>query len=87
MLAEEFGWSFAAVGPLNLGMAVLVSIAVLGIGYWLSLIKVDKTHSIPEGRESWKEEDTFYLFRYPLFKDLSKTCYLQVTSIFLLSYF
>lgn len=42
LLAEEFGWSFAAVGPLKLGTAVLVSIAVLGIGYWLSLIKVDK---------------------------------------------
>ena len=42
LLAGELGWRFAAVGPLNLGMAVLVAVIILGIGYWLSLVKVER---------------------------------------------
>ena len=36
------GWTFAAVGPLNLGMATLGAVIFLGAGYWLSLVEIDK---------------------------------------------
>jgi uncharacterized membrane protein YeaQ/YmgE (transglycosylase-associated protein family) len=42
ILGTKLGWSFADVGPLNLGMATLGSALFLGIGYWLSLIEVDR---------------------------------------------
>ena len=41
-LGTAMGWSFGEVGPLNLGMATLGSILFLGIGYWLSLVEVDR---------------------------------------------
>lgn len=41
-LALQLKWNFAAVGPLNLGMAILAAVVVLGVGYWLSLVKVEK---------------------------------------------
>ena len=34
------GWSFAAIGPLNTGMATLGSLAVLVVGDWLGRIEV-----------------------------------------------
>jgi hypothetical protein len=34
------GWSFAAIGPLNTGMATLGSLAVLVAGDWLGRIEV-----------------------------------------------
>jgi len=34
------GWSFAAVGPLNTGMATLGSLIVLVAGDWLGRIEV-----------------------------------------------
>ena len=37
-IANYFGWSFASLGPLRLGMATIGSIISLGFGYWLSLI-------------------------------------------------
>ncbi len=37
--ATQLGWTFWSVGPLHLGMAILGCIAVLGFGYWLSLIQ------------------------------------------------
>ena len=40
-LASYFGWSFGSLGPLHLGVAVLVSLVFLGIGYWLSLVEVE----------------------------------------------
>lgn len=39
---REMGLDFFAVGPLYMGMAVLGSLVVLGIGYWLSLIRFDE---------------------------------------------
>ena len=33
---------FAAVGPMNLGLAVVGSLLFLGVGYWLSLVQVDQ---------------------------------------------
>jgi len=41
-LAGQFGWSFASLGPLHLGMATIGSLVFLGIGHWLSLAEVDK---------------------------------------------
>lgn len=37
--ASWFGWVFASVGPLHVGMATLCSLAALGLGYWLSLLR------------------------------------------------
>jgi hypothetical protein len=34
------GWSFAAIGPLNAGMATLGSLVVLVAGEWLGCIEV-----------------------------------------------
>ncbi len=42
MLAAQLEWNFAAIGPLNLGMAILTAVVVLAIGYWLSLVKIEK---------------------------------------------
>ena len=42
ILGTVMGWSFAEVGPLNLGMATLGAVIFLGIGYWLSLVEVDR---------------------------------------------
>jgi hypothetical protein len=41
-LAEQLGWNFASVGSLNLGMASIVSILFLIVGYWLSLVEIQK---------------------------------------------
>lgn len=41
-LADRFGWTFASLGPLHLGMATLAAIFLLGIGYWLSLVEVER---------------------------------------------
>lgn len=41
-LGSSMGWSFAEVGPLNLGMATLGAVLFLGVGYWLSLVEVDR---------------------------------------------
>jgi len=40
-LAGYFGWTFGSLGTLHLGLAVLLSLIVLGIGYWLSLVEVE----------------------------------------------
>lgn len=40
-LAGYFGWTFGSLGPLHLGMAILVGLVFLGIGYWLSLVEVE----------------------------------------------
>jgi hypothetical protein len=36
------GWTFAALGPLNLGMATLTSAVVLLLGHWLSLVEIQR---------------------------------------------
>ena len=41
ILGTKLGWSFAEVGPLNLGMATLGAAIFLVAGYWLSLVEVD----------------------------------------------
>jgi len=42
LLAASLKWNFAAIGPLNLGMGILMAVIVLAIGYWLSLVKIEK---------------------------------------------
>ncbi|MCI0518930.1 MAG: hypothetical protein L0Z70_01575 [Chloroflexi bacterium] len=40
--AAYFGWSFASLGVLQLGPATLFSAIFLGVGYWLSLVEVER---------------------------------------------
>jgi hypothetical protein len=40
-VAGLLGWHFASLGPLNLGMASLMSLAFLLVGHWLSLVEVE----------------------------------------------
>lgn len=37
-LGNAFGLTFGSVGPLRLGMAVLIAGVTIYVGYWLSLI-------------------------------------------------
>lgn len=41
-LASRFGWSFDKIGQLHVGFASLGSLLFLLIGYWLSLVRVEK---------------------------------------------
>jgi hypothetical protein len=36
------GWSFAAVGPINTGMATLGSVIFLFVGEWLSRVEITR---------------------------------------------
>jgi len=42
VLGGNLGWTFLGVGPLNLGAALLGGLVALLIGYWLSLVQVEK---------------------------------------------
>ena len=42
ILGAELGWRFAAIGPLNAGMATLGSALVLFVGEWLSRVEVTR---------------------------------------------
>ena len=42
-LASRIGWTFWSIGPLRLGMATLGSVFFLAIGYWLSLVEVERS--------------------------------------------
>jgi hypothetical protein len=42
IIANLTGFSIFNVGPLHLGLATLFSWVVMGIGYWLSLVEVDR---------------------------------------------
>lgn len=41
-LGNYFGWTFGSIGPLHLGIATVFSILLLAIGYWLSLVQVQR---------------------------------------------
>jgi hypothetical protein len=41
-LGGALGWRFASLGPLNLGMATVVSLLFLVVGHWLSLVEVQR---------------------------------------------
>jgi hypothetical protein len=42
LLGNRFGLTFASLGPLRLGMALLVGAATVYAGYWLSLIRQEE---------------------------------------------
>ena len=42
LLGGAIGWTFAAVGPLNAGMATLGSAIFLFVGRWLSQVQVER---------------------------------------------
>lgn len=42
LAGSQFNWTFASVGPLRLGAATLSSLVFLGVGYWLSLVEVER---------------------------------------------
>jgi hypothetical protein len=39
-VGAALGWSFAAAGPLNAGMATLGSVVILFVGEWLSRVEI-----------------------------------------------
>jgi hypothetical protein len=42
VVATQMEWTFASVGPLRLGAATLFSLLFIGLGYWLSLVEVER---------------------------------------------
>ncbi|MDR3574739.1 MAG: hypothetical protein P4L50_12810 [Anaerolineaceae bacterium] len=42
-IGDQIGITFWTIGPLRLGMAIIGSLIALGIGYWLSLVRIPKT--------------------------------------------
>jgi hypothetical protein len=38
-IADQLGWHFFSLGPLNIGLASLGSWLFLSLGYWLSLMQ------------------------------------------------
>ena len=42
VVGNLLGWTFGSIGQLRLGMASLTSVAFLAVGYWLSLVEVEK---------------------------------------------
>jgi hypothetical protein len=42
LLGNSLGWTFISIGPLRLGMALLVAAFTLYVGNWLSLINQDE---------------------------------------------
>ncbi len=42
LIGQRLGWTFASLGPLRLGMAILTSLVFLLVGHWLSLVEVNK---------------------------------------------
>lgn len=43
LMAEVFSISFWDVGTIHLGMGILGSLALLGLGYWLSLVDLENS--------------------------------------------
>jgi hypothetical protein len=42
IVGGQIGWSFAAVGPLNTGMATVGSLVFLFVGEWLSRVEISQ---------------------------------------------
>jgi hypothetical protein len=42
IVGGQIGWTFAAVGPLNTGMATLGSLVFLFVGEWLSRVEISQ---------------------------------------------
>lgn len=43
VLGNNLGWTFGSIGPLRFGMAILVGIVTIFVGYWLSLVNQEQT--------------------------------------------
>jgi len=41
-VADKLGWNFAAVGPINTGLATLGSAVFLFVGEWLSRVEITR---------------------------------------------
>ena len=41
-IATYFEWSFGKVGPLHILVATICSVIFLSVGYWLSLVEVER---------------------------------------------
>jgi hypothetical protein len=44
-LRDSVGWTLIPVGPLDLGFGGIGSLLFLGVGYWLSLVRVQRSSS------------------------------------------
>lgn len=42
-IAAHYDWHLWDFGPLRLGFALIGAFLILGIGYWLSLVKIQET--------------------------------------------
>ena len=42
VVGNYFGWTIGAIGPIYLGSATIFSIIFLSLGYWLSLVQVQR---------------------------------------------
>ncbi len=42
IIAQQLGWGFGNVGNLHLGTASVMSAVFLVVGYWLSLVQVER---------------------------------------------
>jgi hypothetical protein len=43
IFAQLMAWSFVRVGALEAGFATLGSLLTIGAGYWLSLVKIERS--------------------------------------------
>jgi hypothetical protein len=43
IIGNIFGWDFDLVGQLHIVFSTLVSFSFIGLGYWLSLVQVEKS--------------------------------------------
>lgn len=39
-IADKFGWQILSIGPLHVGLGVILAVLVLPVGHWLSLVRV-----------------------------------------------
>ncbi len=39
IVADFLGFTFLSVGPVHMGLAVITSLVLTGLGYWLSLVQ------------------------------------------------
>ena len=42
LIAGALGWTFDRIGSLHVGAATVLSFFFLGVGYWLSLVEVER---------------------------------------------
>ena len=47
-IAASWSWALLPIGPLDIGVATIGSLVFLGLGHWLSLVRVQTT--VPEDK-------------------------------------